>query len=391
MRPIVRLLLYTSLITAVGIIVLAVRREVNTRALREAIDTGDRAGIHWLADQGADMNARGFGGTTALISFTKNHDLQGVRDLIGHGAKVDLIDATGSSALTYAGLYRYTDIARVLIEAGASTKDGRGRQVTTESLATKVTRDLLEEGERGWGRGFSASLKKAMAAGVDVHMKDKEGRTLLLTLFRSQDARAEDVQELLRLGADPNVRDRQGSTPLLLAIQADREDIAQTLVDAGADLLQAGREFGFLPPGFRSNEPNEPQVTPAEITARRNDVEMLRWMVDEMASDSRRYSSAAILAELRRALKAMGPEPTLPPPIDRRALRRQLAEAVQRSPGLPKDWLNTQLRQIQAQEQMRVPQFRLARKRWLETAGFLNSEIAHRSRATSARTALNAP
>jgi ankyrin repeat protein len=382
MRPIVRLVLYTSLVAAVLIVVLAVRREVNTRALREAIDTGDREPMHWLAEQGADVNARGFGGTTALISFTKNHDLQGVRELIRHGAKVDLVDVTGSSALTYAGLYRYADIARVLIEAGASTKDGRGRRVTTEALAAKVTRDLLQQGEHGWHPGFSVALKKAMPRGVDVHLKDKEGRTLLLVLLASPEARAEDVQELLRLGADPNVRDRQGCTPLLLAIQPDREDIAQALVDAGADLLQAGREFGYLPPGFRSNEP---QVTPAELTARQNNVGMLRWMVDEMASDSGRYSSAAILAELRRALKAMGPEPALRPPMDQRAMRRNLAETVRRSPGLPKGWLNAQLRQIRAEEQMRVPRFRSARKRWLETAGLLKSEIARRSRLTEAR------
>lgn len=56
------------------------------------------------------------------------------------------------------------------------------------------------------------------------------------------------VEELIRSGADPNVRDRQGFTPLHFAAQSYSPDVATRLIMAGAD-VDTPNEVGNTPLG----------------------------------------------------------------------------------------------------------------------------------------------
>ena len=101
-----------------------------------------------------------------------------VRLLLAHGAEVDLADEGGLTPLFYAGWYGQMDAARALLDAGA---------------------DIYT--------GFGGSL---------LHRWVEAGNT-------------EGVKLLLQRGVDLTVKDHLGRTPLELALQLGRADIAQLL------------------------------------------------------------------------------------------------------------------------------------------------------------------
>jgi ankyrin repeat protein len=71
-----------------------------------------------------------------------------------------------------------------------------------------------------------------LSQGREVDATDQAGRTALIMAV--QRSLVGLVKVLLYLGSNPNLRDRQGMTPLLYAVRG-REDIVELLLSAGAD------------------------------------------------------------------------------------------------------------------------------------------------------------
>jgi tetratricopeptide (TPR) repeat protein len=69
--------------------------------------------------------------------------------------------------------------------------------------------------------------------GVSIDIPDKEGSTPLLIAVNTN--RTDVVRELLALGANPNVTDPAGWTPLISAADEGNGEIVKLLLDAGAD------------------------------------------------------------------------------------------------------------------------------------------------------------
>lgn len=92
-------------------------------------------------------------------------------------------------------------------------------------------------------------IRELTARGLDVNAGDSNDRTALHVLMArvSDDATVALLQELLRLGADPNARDASGCTPLMYAVAADSNaDPAllrmRTLLEAGAEVNAVDRQ-----------------------------------------------------------------------------------------------------------------------------------------------------
>jgi ankyrin repeat protein len=92
-------------------------------------------------------------------------------------------------------------------------------------------------------RGGEALLREIIAAGVDVNVADPSCRTLLLHAVhlaatctdKLQPRIVETVSCLLQNGADANLADDWGQTPLSLALTLRQKDLAWLLLEHGAE------------------------------------------------------------------------------------------------------------------------------------------------------------
>jgi len=87
--------------------------------------------------------------------------------------------------------------------------------------------------------GDADSIRRMLVAGADPDCRNEEGSTLLMVAAHSGNLPA--VMALIEAGADVNASDENGWTPLMKAAynaELDRgfADVAQALIDAGANV-----------------------------------------------------------------------------------------------------------------------------------------------------------
>lgn len=86
-----------------------------------------------------------------------------------------------------------------------------------------------------WEKATVGQIDKLVKAGADVNRRDKDGTTPLM-LAVQKEINADVIEALIKNGADVNARDNYGWTPLMLAAQQNRNpEITKLLLDAGAD------------------------------------------------------------------------------------------------------------------------------------------------------------
>ena len=173
-----------------------------------------------LVEAGADVNGRDSGGFTPLHVAAINGDVSQLEILIGLGADVHATTMDRLNAMHYA---KTPEVVRFLASRGAS-----------------VQSDGYSESPLQWAcMGGHVDLVRAfIELGADVNFRDEEGMGVTPLHFAGGGHLEERVAvELTRLllaaGADPNVADDCGGTPLHNVGHAECVDL---LVDAGTDL-----------------------------------------------------------------------------------------------------------------------------------------------------------
>ena len=205
-----------------------------------------RSMLDLLLDKGADLHKRDARGYAALDIAAEVGDLMILKQLLQRGASATAHDRNGYTALFRA---RTADIARELMARGANPKatarDGR----TPLHLAAKsnnfdVAKLLIQSGANvsaadasGQTPMFlavrSPSIEKALLeAGASVNATDREGKTPLHYAARVS---LTTVKFLLEKGARLNVRDRAGNTPLHDAAALGPTYFPENLIRLGAD------------------------------------------------------------------------------------------------------------------------------------------------------------
>ncbi|MFM1655496.1 ankyrin repeat domain-containing protein [Brevibacillus sp. B_LB10_24] len=192
--------------------------------LLKAAETGDHAGVKALLEQGADVNVRDSRGRTPVMTATYGGHTEAVKTLIDAGADINIRDDRSDNVLLYAGAEGILDIVKLAIEAGADTTltnrfGGTALIPACERGHVQVVKELLTHSD------------------VDVNHVNNLGWTGLLEAIILSDGglrHQEIVQLLVDHGADVNLADRDGVTPLQHAKKRGFKEMEQILLKAGA-------------------------------------------------------------------------------------------------------------------------------------------------------------
>ncbi len=166
-----------------------------------------------------------------LITAADQGDLETVKQLVAIGTSVEARDPNGRTALIAAAYRNDLPIVDVLIAAGA---DVNAKDQTQQSAYLIATSD-----------GFLELLQRTFKAGADVHSTDSFNGTGLIRA--AERGHVEIVQELLKTDIKIDHVNNLGWTALLEAIMFGNGDerhteVVRLLVEAGADVNLADRE-----------------------------------------------------------------------------------------------------------------------------------------------------
>ena len=193
------------------------------RDLIEAAGKGDLAAVERLLARGAGVDARDGNGRTALLAATHGNHVAVARALIAAGADVNAKDGIEDSPYLYAGAEGRTEILRLTLAAGADLK-------STNRYGGTALIPACE-------RGHVEVVKRLLAAGVDPNHVNRLGWTGLLEAIILSDGGPRHqaiVALLIEGGADVNLPDKEGRTPLHHARQRGQTEIVQMLERARA-------------------------------------------------------------------------------------------------------------------------------------------------------------
>ncbi len=192
-------------------------------ALIRAARLGDVHRTRSLLDQGASVHARDAGGVTPLIAAAYGNHIEVAQVLVSAGADVNFQDSTRQSAFLIATSEGYLDLLLLTIGAGADVHrtdsyNGTGLIRAAHHAHVEVIRELLR-------------------TDIDVDHVNRLGWTALLEAIILGDGgprHTEVVRLLAENGADVNLADASGVSPLTHARRRGFAEMVAVLEAAGA-------------------------------------------------------------------------------------------------------------------------------------------------------------
>jgi len=192
-------------------------------ALIAAAREGDLGRVEALLVAGASAKARGRRGATALIAAAYGGHNTVARRLIAAGAEVDAEDDTPQGALMIACVRNNVDLVRIMVAAGADVN--ASNQYGGNCIIPAAERGHVEV------------VREMLKTRIRVNHINRLGWTALLEaviLGNGGPRHVEIVRLLVAGGADVNIADREGVSPLVHARQRNFTEIVGILERAGA-------------------------------------------------------------------------------------------------------------------------------------------------------------
>ena len=165
---------------------------------------------------------------SSLADAVERRDKAAVRALLNENQNLNGTQPDGMTALHWAAWHDDTELAKLLLQAGASATVQNRYHVTPLTLAAR--------------NGNGELVQLLLNAGADANTVLPGGETVLMTASRTGDPTS--VKALLDGGADAQARDRKGQTAIMWAAAEGNVAAVEMLVDAGADFSEP-LESGF--------------------------------------------------------------------------------------------------------------------------------------------------
>ncbi|MDE1828414.1 MAG: ankyrin repeat domain-containing protein [Candidatus Micrarchaeota archaeon] len=231
------------------------REQKANQILRDASKAGNTYMIIRALKDGANINAFGEEGKTALMLAIEKKDGKVRNLLMKNGAKIDAKDSEGCTILMHAAEERGVDIIKLLLEEGARVNIwGNSRQTPLIYAARGgnlgVIKLLIEKGaaidhadKNGWTALMWAimyanedTIKLLLEAGANIRIVDVHGRDAL-TLAREgqENTTDEEMIRIINLISEWKIRPEKERQELNLRRKESVEDIISDLNGDVAD------------------------------------------------------------------------------------------------------------------------------------------------------------
>ncbi|AXK60187.1 ankyrin repeat domain-containing protein [Candidatus Chromulinivorax destructor] len=286
--------------------------------------------LSWLREWG---NTQDKNGETPFHRAVSRNNEDIIEMLLSNEfVKKDVQNKNGQTPLHYAALNNEERIARMLIDKGAD--------VNTQTKYRETALHLAVENNN------AEIVKMLMAVGADFTIQNKNGQTaeqiaktpemkaILAQAQKNIFSRAiatrynnkEKVRRLIAAGVDVNMKDESEMTPLYFAARANNLEIVGMLIDAGAD-VNIKDESGFTPlyVAISNSYQDHPSISnpyPSAFTSVRldNNKEIVKMLIDKGAdvNTQTKYRDTALHwavennnAEIVKMLMAAGADVTI--------------------------------------------------------------------------------
>ena len=214
-----------SLLCVVGIssVQSEIRSMTTDEALIAAAEQNDAVSVARFLKEGANVKARDDRGRTALMVATERNSIQAAKLLIAAGADVNAQDHELNSPLLLAGAIGRLEILKLALKAAPNFKVYNRYGGTALIPACE--------------RGHVEVVKELLKTDIDINHVNRLGWTALLEAIILSDGgpkHQEIVRLLVAAGADVNLPDGDGVTPLAHAKQKGYRRIVEILTSRGA-------------------------------------------------------------------------------------------------------------------------------------------------------------
>ncbi|WKT78528.1 ankyrin repeat domain-containing protein [Lysinibacillus fusiformis] len=189
-----------------------------------AAEAGDRDTLQRFLQQGVDINARNKQKRTAILLAAMNDQLETVKFLIQEGADINLQDQICLNPFLYGCINGKLELVKIMLQANTDLErltrfGGVGVHPASEKGFVEVVRELVTKTD------------------INVNHTNICGWTPLIEAILLNDG-GEKQQEIVRLlvehGADTQLVDQYGVTPLAIAREKGFTAIEKILLEAGA-------------------------------------------------------------------------------------------------------------------------------------------------------------
>ena len=224
----------TDLLIGAGADVNLTEYSNGSAALHRAAAKGQTKCLEKLIEAGAAVNLAGTGGLTAFNFATENNHQDCFEKLMEAGADVNLSGRNGCTPLHKAAENRCKKYLEKLIQNNANVHavDTNGQT----ALLKAANRNLIEKDniETDTQTQSLECIQILLKAGADVNIADNSGHTPLSRSAECGDQKAMEI--LLQNGACINVVDAKGNTPLMKTVQKKHMNCLVYLINQGADV-----------------------------------------------------------------------------------------------------------------------------------------------------------